>query len=73
MKFMNCQKVGLSMPKNIIDLLDRNRGDITRSKYIWRILETTLKVNENSDESRIAAQHSSELSNDLNDGHDYRK
>ena len=38
------------MPKNMIDLLDKNRGDTTRSKYVWRILETTL--NENINESK---------------------
>lgn len=59
MKNLNCQQIGISMPGNIVDQIDTLRGDITRSRYITRLVETALsgKVrNENSDGSGLVTQ-----------------
>ena len=46
MQFHNCMKIGLSIPKQLIDQIDTQRGDVTRSKYVSRMLETMLEVKE---------------------------
>jgi metal-responsive CopG/Arc/MetJ family transcriptional regulator len=39
--------MGVSIPKNLRELIDQKRGDIPRSKYISRVLERQLE-HENS-------------------------
>jgi hypothetical protein len=41
---------GISIPKNLKDRIDHDRGDISRSRYILRILEAVYgreEINEN--------------------------
>ena len=45
--YMKCIQIGLSIPQNLVDQIDTVRGDVTRSRYIWRMLEKTF-VNENN-------------------------
>lgn len=49
---LDCQQMGVSMPRATIEKIDELRGDVTRSRFVARILETTLNVNvrENSEE-----------------------
>lgn len=35
----NSISVGISFPKNVIEKIDSERGDISRSKYLLRIIE----------------------------------
>jgi hypothetical protein len=35
----NTRVIGLSLPEGVVDRIDRARGDISRSKYILRIIE----------------------------------
>lgn len=37
--------IGISLPENIINQLDKERGDITRSRYILRIIEREMQNN----------------------------
>ena len=39
---------GFSLPKDLIELIDRERGDISRSKYVLRLIEKSL-CNTNND------------------------
>jgi metal-responsive CopG/Arc/MetJ family transcriptional regulator len=41
----NTKVFGLSLPKEIMDWIDEERGDVNRSKFISRILEKELKSN----------------------------
>jgi hypothetical protein len=36
---------GICLPRNLKETIDRKRGDIPRSKYIYRILERVLIEN----------------------------
>jgi metal-responsive CopG/Arc/MetJ family transcriptional regulator len=38
--------VGISLPKEIISKIDSERGDISRSRYLLRLLEKLYKYNE---------------------------
>jgi hypothetical protein len=38
--------VGISLPKEIISKIDSERGDISRSRYLLRLLEKPYKCNE---------------------------
>ena len=42
---LDCQQMGVSMPRATIEKIDELRGDVTRSRFVARILETTLNVN----------------------------
>jgi Predicted transcriptional regulators containing the CopG/Arc/MetJ DNA-binding domain and a metal-binding domain len=47
---LKCTQVGLSIPQELVDRIDLVRGDVTRSRYIWRMLETKFaseNINEN--------------------------
>ncbi len=35
---------GISLPENIIKIIDENRGDINRSRYILRLIEKSIPV-----------------------------
>ena len=39
--------VGVSFPKNIIKKIDSNRGDVSRSRYLLRILEEHDNIKNN--------------------------
>jgi hypothetical protein len=34
-----CSSVGISIPKKILSRIDQERGDVSRSRYVLRILE----------------------------------
>jgi metal-responsive CopG/Arc/MetJ family transcriptional regulator len=38
--------VGISFPKKVIEKIDEERGDISRSKYLLRILERSCLEND---------------------------
>jgi len=38
--------VGLSLPEELIAAIDEYRGDVTRSKYILRLIEEGLRQRE---------------------------
>ena len=47
-KFMNNQNIhknpiGISLPEDIIQEIDTQRGDVARSRYILRLIEASLK------------------------------
>ena len=60
--------VGISLPEELIDLIDEDRGDISRSRYLLRTIEKTFSKNtitnsrknslpvEESDTTRIASK-----------------
>jgi metal-responsive CopG/Arc/MetJ family transcriptional regulator len=37
------EKLGITLPKSLLQKIDKNRGDIPRSKYIRRAVESYLK------------------------------
>lgn len=39
---ISCQVIGLSLPKSVITEIDVRRGDVTRSRYVTRLLENLL-------------------------------
>ncbi|TVP41783.1 hypothetical protein NARC_10189 [Candidatus Nitrosocosmicus arcticus] len=41
-KATNTKTFGLSVPKEVFKLIEENRGDISRSKYIVRAIERSL-------------------------------
>jgi metal-responsive CopG/Arc/MetJ family transcriptional regulator len=42
--------VGISLPANIIKKIDTDRGDVSRSRYVLRIIEKTYIVNNQNHE-----------------------
>ena len=46
---------GISLPERIVNILDSQRGDINRSKYILRILEKVLPSEASSFNPKVAA------------------
>jgi hypothetical protein len=56
--------VGISLPKEIISKIDSERGDISRSRYMLRLLEKQNKCDEcikkDSLDSRFESLQSSE-------------
>lgn len=50
--FMVTRPVGISLPNNIIERIDRERGDISRSRYILR----KLQANSESKSNKILQQ-----------------
>jgi len=38
------EKITLTIEASIIDKIDKDRGDITRSTYVQRLLEKVLKL-----------------------------
>jgi hypothetical protein len=46
-KYKNAQRLGISLPNDIIEHIDFLRGDIPRSRYILRLIETGLDIGEN--------------------------
>jgi len=37
--------VSLSIPKNVLNKIDTNRGDVNRSRYILRLIESNFEDN----------------------------
>jgi metal-responsive CopG/Arc/MetJ family transcriptional regulator len=37
--------ISISMPKSIVNKIDSNRGDVNRSRFILRILESKFSQN----------------------------
>lgn len=53
---VNSIPVGISIPKNILEQIDSDRKDVSRSRYLLRILERSYnnqKVKTDSSASRI--------------------
>lgn len=72
---LDCQKVDVSIPRATVEKVDLLRGDVTRSRFFARILETTLDVElkreNNSVEASVLPPTPTELPNktvNLNDG-----
>ena len=40
--YQKCKVIGLSLPKVVISEIDIRRGDVTRSRYVTRLLENLL-------------------------------
>ena len=40
------QVVGVSIPKDLIRKIDADRGDVNRSQYITRLMETAYSLKE---------------------------
>ncbi len=40
----NVKSAGISFPLRILDTIDKERGDIPRSKYVLRILENAIQT-----------------------------
>jgi metal-responsive CopG/Arc/MetJ family transcriptional regulator len=45
--------VGISLPKELISKIDDERGDISRSRYLLRILEKVYEHQKNSERLRV--------------------
>ena len=43
------EKIGITLPKSIIQKIDQKRGDIARSRYIRRAIERYLGNSSNKD------------------------
>lgn len=39
-----CKSVGTSLPAEMLNQIDHERGDISRSRYIFRLLEKAYSV-----------------------------
>lgn len=39
--------IGISLPKEVIEQIDSDRGDINRSRYILRLIESKFQNNSN--------------------------
>ena len=42
----NTNRIGITLPGDVIAEIDIKRGDIARSRYILRLIETSLKNKE---------------------------
>ncbi|MGD1837820.1 MAG: hypothetical protein ACPKPY_07155 [Nitrososphaeraceae archaeon] len=49
---MSKNRVGLSISKSIINTIDKDRGDISRSRYIQRILEKYYLIHETKENKK---------------------
>ncbi len=55
--------VGISIPENILEQIDKDRKDVPRSRYLLRVLERSYnnqKEQTDSPESRIGALETDE-------------
>ena len=43
------EKIGITLPKSILQTIDQKRGDIARSRYIRKAIERYLGSNSNKD------------------------
>ena len=54
--------VGISLPKNVISKIDEERGDISRSRYLLRLLE---KGHEGNNKQNIGVEISNRIKKPL--------
>jgi len=52
----NTVKLGITLPKSIIQKIDQRRGDIARSRYIRRAIEKYLSSSKGIDKVASAAK-----------------
>ena len=52
----NTVKLGITLPKSIIQKIDQRRGDIARSRYIRRAIEKYLSSSKDIDKVAAAAK-----------------
>lgn len=45
---IHTDKIGISLPGTIIKKIDESRGDIPRSRFIFRLLELGFQVKEDT-------------------------
>lgn len=46
-KYKKYIPIGISLPTKIVEALDKKRKDVSRSRYILRILENDILINTN--------------------------
>jgi len=39
----NTEKLGITLPRSMIERIDRQRGDVARSRFIRKVIENNLK------------------------------
>ena len=49
------EKIGITLPKSILQIIDQKRGDIARSRYIRRAIERYLGNSKDIDNKITAA------------------
>jgi len=47
------EKIGITLPKSILQTIDQKRGDIARSRYIRRAIERYLDISNKDTDSRF--------------------
>ena len=57
----NTVKLGITLPKSIIQKIDQRRGDIARSRYIRRAIENYLNSSKGLDNNKAAAAKKEEI------------
>jgi metal-responsive CopG/Arc/MetJ family transcriptional regulator len=50
------EKIGITLPKSILQKIDQKRGDIARSRYIRRAVEKYLSSSKDIDKVAAAAK-----------------
>jgi metal-responsive CopG/Arc/MetJ family transcriptional regulator len=50
------EKIGITLPKSILQTIDQKRGDIARSRYIRRAVEKYLSSSKDIDKVAAAAK-----------------
>jgi metal-responsive CopG/Arc/MetJ family transcriptional regulator len=50
------EKIGITLPKSILQTIDQKRGDIARSRYIRRAIERYLGSSKDIDKVAAAAK-----------------
>ena len=50
------EKIGITLPKSILQKIDQKRGDIARSRYIRRAIEKYLSSSKDIDKVAAAAK-----------------
>ena len=50
------EKIGITLPKSILQTIDQKRGDIARSRYIRRAIEKYLSSSKDIDKVAAAAE-----------------
>jgi hypothetical protein len=53
--------VGISLPKKVISRIDSERGDVSRSRYLLRLLENVRHDIEHTEKQKILSQSSLEV------------
>ncbi len=54
-KTKKIKTTGVSLPEGVIEYIDNQRGDISRSKYILRIIEKNLPSKVSSFSKKVVA------------------